>query len=254
MIIVIASFVTAGLTFFSGFGLGTILMPVFAVFFPVEIAIALTGVVHFTTNLFKLTIVGRKAVKPVLLKFGIPAILASLAGAWLLIRLTTLPRVFGYHLGNTGFDVTPIKLVVAILLLLFSLVEIIPRTRNVRFAHNQLVWGGILSGFFGGLSGFQGAIRSAFLIKSGLAKEAYIATGVVIACLVDFTRISVYASRFRNADLKDHLSLILAAVMAAIAGAALANKLLPKITYRFVRVLVFLMLFMLAMLMGAGII
>jgi hypothetical protein len=45
--------------------------------------------------------------------------------------------------------------------------------------------GGILSGFFGGLSGIQGAIRSAFLVKSGLKKEAYIATGVVIACFVD---------------------------------------------------------------------
>ncbi|MFW6290263.1 MAG: hypothetical protein ACOC0R_04780 [Mariniphaga sp.] len=52
IIISIAAFFTAVLTFFSGFGLGTILMPVFALFFPVDIAIALTGVVHFTNNLF----------------------------------------------------------------------------------------------------------------------------------------------------------------------------------------------------------
>ena len=41
------------LTFFSGFGLGTILMPVFAIFFPLEIAIALTAVVHFLNNIFR---------------------------------------------------------------------------------------------------------------------------------------------------------------------------------------------------------
>lgn len=41
IIICLVAFITAILTFFSGFGLGTILMPVFAIFFPVEIAIAL---------------------------------------------------------------------------------------------------------------------------------------------------------------------------------------------------------------------
>jgi hypothetical protein len=35
----------SGLTLFSGFGLGTVLMPAFAVFFPVPTAIAATAVV-----------------------------------------------------------------------------------------------------------------------------------------------------------------------------------------------------------------
>ncbi len=52
IIICIVAFLTSILTFFSGFGLGTILMPVFALFFPVEVAIALTSVVHFSNNLF----------------------------------------------------------------------------------------------------------------------------------------------------------------------------------------------------------
>ena len=33
------------LTFISGFGLGTLLLPVFAVFFPLEVAILLTAIV-----------------------------------------------------------------------------------------------------------------------------------------------------------------------------------------------------------------
>jgi len=64
IIICIAAFLASILTFFSGFGLGTILMPVFAFFFPIEVAIALTGVVHFSNNLFKMALVGILASPP----------------------------------------------------------------------------------------------------------------------------------------------------------------------------------------------
>ncbi len=58
------------LTFFSGFGLGTLLTPIFAIFFPVELAIGLTAIVHFLNGLFKLSLVGRYADKAILFKFG----------------------------------------------------------------------------------------------------------------------------------------------------------------------------------------
>jgi len=63
ILISLAAFFTAILTFFSGFGLGTILTPVFAIFFPIDIAIALTGVVHFSNNLFKMALVGTTSLK-----------------------------------------------------------------------------------------------------------------------------------------------------------------------------------------------
>lgn len=254
IVICLVAFLTAILTFFSGFGLGTILMPVFAIFFPIEIAIALTGVVHFSNNLFKIMLVGRNANKEVLLRFGIPAIIASFAGAWLLLRITKMPTFFEYHLWHKNFEITPVKLVIAILLIIFSLLEILPSVQKIQFNRNKLALGGVLSGFFGGLTGIQGAIRSAFLIKSGLTKEAYIATGVVIACLVDFTRLSVYTSRFKEANLHEYLILIISATLAAITGAFIGNKLLKKITLRFIQVLVAIMLFIIAIALGAGII
>jgi uncharacterized membrane protein YfcA len=55
------------LTFFSGFGLGTILTPFMAIFFPVETAIALTGIVHLLNNLFKFVLVRRHVDWPVVL-------------------------------------------------------------------------------------------------------------------------------------------------------------------------------------------
>lgn len=254
VIICLAAFLTAILTFFSGFGLGTILAPVFAIFFPIDIAIALTGVVHFSNNLFKIALIGRNTDKAVLLRFGIPAILASFAGAWLLLKITVLPTIVEYELWGKTFEITAVKLIIALLLIIFSILEISPSFQKVQLGKDKLVWGGILSGFFGGLSGIQGAIRSAFLIKSGLSKEAYIATGVVIACLVDFTRLSVYASRFTTANLHENMTLLISATLAAIAGAYFGKKLLKKVTLRSIQLLVAIMLILISITLGAGII
>jgi uncharacterized protein len=46
LVVGIVAFLAGGLTLFSGFGLGTLLMPVIALFFPVEVAVAITAVVH----------------------------------------------------------------------------------------------------------------------------------------------------------------------------------------------------------------
>ena len=56
-----ASFAVAALTLLAGFGLGTLLLPAFAIFFPAEIAVAMVAVVHALNNLFKLALLGRRA-------------------------------------------------------------------------------------------------------------------------------------------------------------------------------------------------
>ena len=252
LIISLAAFATALLTFFSGFGLGTILMPVFALFFPDEVAIALTGIVNFSNNLFKISLIGGKADREVLIKFGIPAVAASFAGAWLLLTITKMPSILEYQIAGRNFEITPVKLTIALLLIIFSLLEIMPSVQNIRFSRSKLALGGVLSGFFGGLTGIQGAIRSAFLLKSGLDKEAFIATGVVIACLVDFSRISVYASRFKESNLQEHLILVISATLAAITGAFLGNKMLKKVTLRSIQLLVAVMLLLISIALGAG--
>jgi uncharacterized membrane protein YfcA len=254
ILICIAAFLTALLTFFSGFGLGTILLPVFAVFFPPEIAISLTGVVHFTNNLFKITLVGKDADRSVLVRFGIPAILASFLGARLMLKIAGMPSLFTYSFSGKLFEVTPLKLVIALLLIIFSLLEIIPSAKKIQFSRENLPLGGLLSGFFGGLAGIQGAIRSAFLIKSGLPKEAYIGTGVIIACLVDITRLSVYFARFRSADLGQDIPLLVAATLMAMAGSFLGSRFLHKVTLHFIQILVTVMLILVSIALGAGIV
>lgn len=240
------------LTFFSGFGLGTILSPVLVLFFPVEIAIALTGIVHFLNNLFKITLVGQQIDWKVGVKFGIPAIVGAFAGAWFLLFLKTDAVLYSYAIHNKVFSITLLKLVISVLMILFALFEAVPALKKIQFNENKLFAGGGLSGFFGGLSGNQGALRSMFLLRCGLTKESFIATGVLIACAVDLTRLSVYFGRISTLNIHDHFSLLVSAVLSAFAGAYLGSKLLTKITLGFVQWTTTIMIISLAIGLGAG--
>lgn len=254
LIICIAAIITSGLTLFSGFGLGTLLMPVFALFFPLNLAVAMTAVVHFLNNIFKLALVGKNADKGVVLRFGLPAILASFLGAWMLLWLSGLDPLLTYHLLGKEFQILPVKAVIAILMVIFALTELLPGLENLSFDRRYLSIGGMISGFFGGLSGHQGALRSTFLVRSGLSKEAYIATGVVIACLVDISRISVYTTQFSMTVFDDKSLLLLAATFSAFLGAFIGNRLVKKVTMKIIQVIVSVMLFGIAVGLGMGII
>jgi uncharacterized membrane protein YfcA len=246
------SFFVSMLTFFSGFGLGTILTPVFMVFFPTGLAVALTGVVHFFNNIFKLFITGRHIDRVVALRFGIPAVIFAFAGAWLLIKIAAWPPLFTYSLWGRYFEVYPAKFAIALLLIFFALMEIVPRLNRISFGRDKLALGGALSGFFGGLSGNQGALRSAFLIRAGLSREAYIGTSVAISVFVDFSRLSVYARGFAAEGLGDNLYLVASATLSAILGAFIGNRLLKKLTLRFLQLLVAVMLIAVSIALGAG--
>lgn len=253
IIICLAAFIGSGLTLFSGFGLGTLLVPVFGIFFPIEIAIALTAIVHFLNNLFKLVLLGHKADKRVIIKFGIPSIIAAFLGAYTLTLITGMDPVFTYSLFGNNFNVYPVKLIIALLLVIFALFDIVPRLKKLEFNEKYLPLGGLLSGFFGGLSGSQGALRSAFLIRANLTKEAFIATGVVIACLIDISRLTVYSKQILLTKDQFNYSLIIAATLSAFIGAFIGNKLLKKVTIAIVQDIVAIMIFIFALLLALGI-
>lgn len=253
VVISLVALVASGLTFFSGFGLGTLLLPVFAFFMPVEQAIATTAVVHLLNGLFKVLLVGRHATRNVVLRFGIPAIGAALIGAWLLLRLAHVPTVYTYEAWGRTFTITVVKLVVGLLLSLFAVIEVVPRLRTMTFDPQYLPLGGVLSGFFGGLTGMQGTLRSAFLSRVGLSKEAFVANGVVLGCIIDCSRLGVYAAAFHS--VRDELDywLLTVAVLAAFAGAFLGNRYLQKITMTAIQRLVAALLLGLALGLMSGV-
>ena len=252
VVVSLAALLASLLTFFSGFGLGTLLTPVIAIFFPIGVAIAITAVVHFLNNLFKLVLVGRHADRAILLRFGIPALVAAPLGAWLLVRLSRLPPAFTYELFGKPRSPHWVNLVIAVLIIAFTLFELKPEKKKLALPAAWLPWGGLLSGFFGGLSGHQGAFRSAFLARAGLHKEVFIATGVAIACLVDLARLAVYALAFADAPTEFPWTIIGAATLSAFLGAYVGSGVLHKLTMAAIQSAVALMLAGLAIALGAG--
>jgi uncharacterized membrane protein YfcA len=258
ILIIAVAFGAAMLTFFSGFGLGTILMPVFALFFPVEIAIALTAIVHLMNNLFKATLVWRAVNLKVVFWFAIPAAVAAFGGASLLNILSGQTPIINYTLGEKMLEVTLLKLVIAVLLIVFALAEINRRFEKITVRRSLLPLGGVLSGFFGGFSGHQGALRSLFLLRVGLSKEGFIATGIAAAIVIDISRLSVYGSSFFSRHFhtlnRESLLMLILACLSAFAGSWTGRRMLKKVTYRTVQLSVGILILVMALLLGTGII
>lgn len=212
----------------------------------------MTAIVHFANNIFKLALTWREADRSVVLKFGFPSFAGAIAGALLLTQLSMMGVLFYYWIGEEMFVVTPDGVIIGLLLIFFALFDILPSAKRIELNPKYLPYGGILSGFVGGLSGHQGALRTTFLIRSGLSKEAFIATGVMIACIVDISRLSVYFSMMGSTLFGSEGTLLAAAVLSAFAGALAGNKLLKKMTIRSVERFVAALLLIFAVLLIAG--
>jgi uncharacterized membrane protein YfcA len=155
-------------------------------------------------------------------------------------------------MGNHHFYVYPFKFLVSILLIFFAILDLTPSFQSLAFSPNKLPIGGVLSGFFGGLSGNQGAFRTAFLIKAGLSKEQFIGTAVVVSTFVDLSRLSLYSSQLFNKQLVVHLPLLLGSTTAAILGAFIGHRLLKKVTFIWIQRMVAIFLIVISIGLALG--
>jgi hypothetical protein len=259
VVVCLTATLVAGLTLFSGFGLGTLLMPVFAVFFPLDVAVAATAVVHLANNLFKIGLLGRWADWSVVARFGLPAAGAAVLGALLLSTVAETPPLLVYALMGRLCSITIVKLLISAIIAVFTCVELAPRLRGLAFDRKYIPWGGAISGFFGGLSGHQGALRSAFLLRAGLEKQAFLGTMVTCAVVVDVSRLtvygaSIYTKHFSALGQQGGLGLIVAATLAAFAGSFVGSRLVRKVTMEAIHRMVGILLLILALGLAAGII
>lgn len=271
--LVIVGVVAAGvgaLTLVSGFGLGTILTPVLAVWMPVEVAVAATAVVHLANNLFKVVLVGRLADRGVVLRFGVAALVAAGAGAWALSVISHHNTPVGRYVINLGtwqtreFLITPVGLVVGALIAAFGMLEPWSAFERWRVGRRWLVVGGLLSGFFGGMSGHQGALRTVFLARSGLEPRVMIGTGAVCSTMVDLARVLMYAigagffvggwsGEMRQA-MTGGVWLVVAACIGAFVGSFGGARFIHKVTWRGLRRLLGIMMVVLGVAVIVGIV
>ena len=86
----------------------------------------------------------------------------------------------------------PLLLVVGLALIILPILSVTERWTKLRLPEAEDRVGGFGSGFLGGLTGHQGALRALFLRKRLPDKVAYAATASILALMVDLSRIPVY--------------------------------------------------------------
>lgn len=257
VVVAIVAAVASALTLFSGFGLGTLLLPAFALFFPAPVAVAATGVVHLLNNLLKGGLLWRRADWPIVLKFGVPAVPAAILGAWLLAQLGDTPRLFEWDAFGRIHGPTGAGLTVGLLMIIFAVLELQRWFQNLSAPTRLIPAGGIVSGFLGGLTGQQGALRSVFLLRTGLSAQRFVATGAMIAILVDLSRLGTYAGSFASAGLEPkgrEALLVIVGSLAAFAGVFAATRWLEKLTIELIRHAVSALLLLVGAALALGII
>lgn len=254
LIAILTSLLASTLTFFTGFGLGSVLLAAYVLILPVELAIASTAIVHLSNNLFKLLLMSKHAKKDVIIKFGLTAFLGALIGAAVLESTAGVPALIQYQLGQSQKSITLTKLLISLVMAIFAMLEFSKLNERILLAPKWMPFGGLLSGFFGGLSGHQGAFRTMFLLKAGLSKEQFIGTGCVIAMIVDVSRLSIYWRHFTNSEQAANANLLVPSILAALAGTLIGNKLLKKVSLRVIEIIASVLLLIISILLGSGII
>ena len=104
--------------------------------------------------------------------------------------------------------------------------------------HGALAWlGGALSGFFGGLVGNQGGIRTAAMLGFDVNKRQFVATTTAVALLIDAARVPVYLAR-ETAELTKLWPTIAVAAAGVVAGTLFGERLLAQVPDRRFRIVV----------------
>jgi uncharacterized membrane protein YfcA len=243
------------LTFFSGFGLGTLLLPAFSLFFPVEVAIFSTAIVHFFNSMFKVILIYKKINYILFFQFALTAVPFAILGAWLLSNINEHNISIQLNFGIYKNRVSSINLLIGTIMILFAIVELVFKETKIMVSKKSLLLGGAISGLFGGISGHQGAFRSMFLSKAAITKEEFVATSSSIGFVIDLTRIVMYLSSISlfvhfEATLK---WILLLSIFVAFCGSYLGAKFLTKTTFRFLQILVAVSLMIMGILLSIGI-
>ena len=207
----IITILAAALTVPAGFGLATMLTPVVLLWLPPHEAVAAVAIIHGAHNAWKLKLLRANVDFTAVKRYGWALVIGAIIGA-----------VLHSHIPSD-----PLLLVVGIALIILPILSVTERWTNIRLPDSEDRIGGFGSGFFGGLTGHQGALRAMFLQKRLPDKVAYAATASILALAVDLTRIPIYIM-FEGSAILDEYILIPCLVMSAILGVNLGKRWLTK--------------------------
>jgi uncharacterized membrane protein YfcA len=195
----------------AGFGSSTIFLPLALLFVDFKTAIILVAIFHLFGNLGRIAFFRQGFDKRIILRFGVPSVLLSLLGAFL---IGLLPQPI-------------LKLILGVFLIVTSMSFL--AKPGLKFPENTgtLIAGGSATGFITALVGTGGALRATLLQGFNIEKVKYIATAATIALATDVTRIPVYISQ---GFLAERYYLYLPVLFGiALAGSFIGRKVVKRI-------------------------
>jgi uncharacterized protein len=139
----------------------------------------LVAIFHLFGNLSRIIFFRQGFDKRIILQFGVPSILLSLLGAFL---IGVLPQPV-------------LKLILGIFLITTSASFLIKPGLNLPANTSTFIAGGRATGFITALVGTGRALRTTLLQGFNIEKVKYIATAATIALATDATRIPIYISQ-----------------------------------------------------------
>lgn len=204
-----------------GFGIGSLLTPLVAMRFGVNVAVASVALPHLAGGLLRGWRLRRRIDRGILARFGIVSALGGLVGALVFARLA--PAALSRALG--------------LLLLMTASAGVLGWPQRWR-PRGGIVWVlGAVSGFFGGVVGNQGGLRAAALSAFELEPAAFVATSTAVGVIIDVVRVPIYLSRIAG-DLGGVWPLIAFATAGVLAGTLIGERVLRGLSHAWFRVVV----------------
>tara|TARA_B110000438_G_scaffold297031_1_gene342698 strand:+ start:4444 stop:5172 length:729 start_codon:yes stop_codon:yes gene_type:complete len=211
-LVAIGAFLAAALTVPAGFGLSTMLTPLVLLLMGPHEAVAVVAIVHGAHNAGKFAVLKEHVDFSSFRKYGVWLIMGAILGALL---QNQVPQ-------------DPLLAIIGIFLIVLPLLSMSEKWTGYSIPEANDRIGGFGSGFMGGLSGHQGALRAMFLTRRLPDKMAYAATASILALCVDASRIPVYLA-FRHEEIQPHLVLTCVLVISALLGVNIGKRWLKSL-------------------------
>jgi uncharacterized membrane protein YfcA len=204
--------IAGGVAAVAGFGIGSLLTPLVALVAGTKLAVAFVSIPHAAGTVLRFLRLRSFVDWRTFRGFGLASAAGGLAGAALHGRASS--PALGAVLGG---------------LLVFAGVSTLSGLADrIRFRGRAALAAGVTSGFFGGLVGNQGGIRSAALLGLDLDRDAFVATATAAALVVDAARVGFYLA-FEGQRLLRLWPLIATATAGVLIGTIGGERVLRRI-------------------------
>jgi uncharacterized protein len=212
IVVVAAGIAAGGVASVAGFGIGSLLTPVFVTQVTTQVAVAAVSIPHVIGTAARLWLLRGEIDRHLLVRFGLTSAGGGLTGALLQARTSSagLTVVFG------------------MLLLFVAASEFTGFSKRMRFRGAAAWIAGALSGLLGGLVGNQGGIRSAAMLGVDVPRQAFVGTATAVALIVDGARLPVYLAT-TGRELLPLWPAILLATVGVLCGTLFGHRLLIRI-------------------------